>query len=113
MRETALQTPKAVKKKGEKELKAPEQKIKRSSAVQRTQVVPLQPMGVHSRADIHLQPVEDSTLEQLHVSWRKLQEQGPGRNWDPWREAHVEAGFLEPPVTLRGINAQEAIPEER
>lgn len=42
MRETALQTPKAVKKKGEKELKAPEQKIKRFSAVQRTQVVPLQ-----------------------------------------------------------------------
>ncbi|KAM9590860.1 uncharacterized protein ACIBXB_005909 [Morphnus guianensis] len=31
------------------------------------QAVPLQPMEVHSGADIHLQPVEDPTLEQVDV----------------------------------------------
>jgi len=29
------------------------------------QVVPLQPMEVHCGADIHLQPMEDPTLEQV------------------------------------------------
>ena len=29
------------------------------------QAVPLQPMEVHSGADIHLQPMEDPTLEQV------------------------------------------------
>jgi len=29
------------------------------------QAEPLQPMEVHSRADIHLQPMEDPTLEQV------------------------------------------------
>ncbi|GAB0190217.1 acid sphingomyelinase-like phosphodiesterase 3b [Grus japonensis] len=32
------------------------------------QAVPLQPMEVHSGADIHLQPVEDPTPEQVDVS---------------------------------------------
>jgi len=31
------------------------------------QVVPLQPVEVHSGADIHLQPVEDPTLEQMYA----------------------------------------------
>jgi len=31
------------------------------------QVVPLQPMEVHSGADIHLQPMEDPTLEQMYA----------------------------------------------
>ncbi|OPJ67035.1 hypothetical protein AV530_016960 [Patagioenas fasciata monilis] len=29
------------------------------------QAVPLQPMGIHSGADIHLQPMNDPTLEQV------------------------------------------------
>ncbi|GAB0203842.1 AN1-type zinc finger protein 5-like [Grus japonensis] len=31
------------------------------------QAVPLQPMEVHGGADIHLQPVEDLTLEQVEA----------------------------------------------
>ncbi|GAB0208202.1 AN1-type zinc finger protein 5-like [Grus japonensis] len=31
------------------------------------QAVPLQPMEVHSGADIHLQPMEDPTLEQVET----------------------------------------------
>jgi len=36
-------------------------------------VVPLQPMKVHGRADIHMQSMEDPTPEQVDVPWRKLQ----------------------------------------
>ena len=31
------------------------------------QAVPLQPMDVHGGADIHLQPMEDPTLEQVEA----------------------------------------------
>jgi len=37
------------------------------------QAVPLQPMGVHSQADIHLQPMEDPMLEQVDI---------PKGDWD-------------------------------
>ncbi|CAM9154447.1 unnamed protein product, partial [Bubo scandiacus] len=65
------------------------------------QAVPLQPMEVNSEADIHLQPVEDPTTEQVNVSKggcdpvesphcsRLLA--GPVA---PWRGAHVGAGLL-------------------
>ena len=33
------------------------------------QAVPLQPMEVHGGADIHLQPMEDPTLEQVDAQW--------------------------------------------
>ncbi|PKU47097.1 hypothetical protein llap_2592 [Limosa lapponica baueri] len=57
------------------------------------QAVPLLPMEVHGGAEIHLQPVEDPTPEQVHVSeggcdpmgsphWSRLLA-GPG---GPWRE---------------------------
>ncbi|KAK4830792.1 hypothetical protein QYF61_013625, partial [Mycteria americana] len=36
-------------------------------------VVPVQPMEVIGGADIHLQPVEDPTLKQADMPWRKLQ----------------------------------------
>ena len=48
-------------------LQAPEQREIPLQPVVKTmvrQAVPLQPMEVHGGADIHLQPVEDPTLEQ-------------------------------------------------
>ncbi|GAB0182127.1 acid sphingomyelinase-like phosphodiesterase 3b [Grus japonensis] len=36
------------------------------------QAVPLQPMKVHSGADIHLHPWEDPMLEQVDVPWKLL-----------------------------------------
>ena len=82
MRETTLQTPRSVKKEGEEVLQAPEQRE-----------IPLQPMEVHGGADIHLQPVEDPTPEQVDARtggcdpmgspcWSRLLA-GPV---DPWRE---------------------------
>ena len=55
------------------------------------QTVPLQPMEVNSGADIHLQPVEDPTLEQVDVPQGGCDPKG---NWsrllagpvDLWRE---------------------------
>ena len=54
MRGTAVQTPRSVKKEGEEVLQAPEQRE-----------IPLQPMEVHGGADIHLQPMEKPTPEQV------------------------------------------------
>ena len=68
MRGTTLQTPRSVKKEGEEVLQAPEQREILLQPVVKTmvrQVVPLQPMEVHGGADIHLQPMEDPTLEQV------------------------------------------------
>ena len=73
MRETTLQTPRSVKKEGEEVLQAPEHREIPLQPVGKTmvrQAVPLQPMEVHSGADIHLQPMEDPTLEQ--VCWQDL-----------------------------------------
>ena len=67
MRGTTLQTPRSVKKEGEEVLQAPEQGEIPLQPMVKTmvrQAVPLQPMEVHSGADIHLQPVEDPTPEQ-------------------------------------------------
>ena len=54
------------------------------------QAVPLQPMEVHGGADIHLQPVEDPTPEQVDASEggcnpmrAHIETVGPV---DPWRE---------------------------
>ena len=70
------------------------------------QVVPLQPMEVHGGADIHLQPMEDPTLEQVDVPegscdpmespcWSRLLSAAVA----PWRGAHAGAGLLAGPVT--------------
>ena len=53
---------------GEEVLQAPEQREIPLQPVVKTmvrQAVPLQPMEVHSGADIHLQPVEDPMPEQV------------------------------------------------
>lgn len=105
MRETVLQTPRSAKKEGKEELQSPEQ-IKRSSAVPNTGCPPAAhrcpwwsryPLAVnggpHTGAD-------GCFLKEVAAHGEPTQEQAPGRNWDQWREAHVQAGFLEPPVTL-------------
>ncbi|KAK4832278.1 hypothetical protein QYF61_021677 [Mycteria americana] len=71
------------------------------------QAVPLQPMEVHSGADIHLQPVEDPMLEQDCTPWKgPILEQfvkncslGEGPMLEkfmedciPWEGPHAEAG---------------------
>ncbi|GAB0204530.1 acid sphingomyelinase-like phosphodiesterase 3b [Grus japonensis] len=56
------------------------------------QAVPLQPMEVHSGADIHLQPVEDPTPEQVETPEGAC---GPME-----RGAHAGAGLLAGLVTL-------------
>ena len=66
MRETTLQTLRSVKKEGEEVLQVPEQELPCSLCMVE-QVVPLRPMEVHGGADIHLQPVEDPTLEQVDM----------------------------------------------
>jgi len=49
------------------------------------QAVPLQPMEVHCGADSHMQPMEDTMLEQLDVPCGKpTQDQAPGRTVAPW-----------------------------
>ena len=67
-----MQTPRSLKKEGEEMLQAPEQRFPcspwRKTMVR--QAVPLQPMEVHSGADIHLQPREDPTLEQVDARRR-------------------------------------------
>ena len=68
MRETTLQAPRSVKKEGQEVLQAPEQ-VPLQPVVNTVvkQAVPLQPMEVHGGADIHLQPVEDPTPQQVDV----------------------------------------------
>ncbi|GAB0209072.1 epimerase family protein SDR39U1 [Grus japonensis] len=69
------------------------------------QAGPLQPMEVDGGADIHLQPMEDSTLEQVEAPEGDCDPMGSPR-WsrllagpvDPWR-AHTGAGLLAGPVT--------------
>ena len=69
MRETSLQTPRSVETEGgggapgtgaEIPLQPTEETMVR-------QAVPLQPMEVHGAAGLHLQPMEDLTLEQVDV----------------------------------------------
>ncbi|KAK4806844.1 LOW QUALITY PROTEIN: hypothetical protein QYF61_012565 [Mycteria americana] len=59
------------------------------------QVVPLQPMEVHSGGDIHLQPVEDPTLEQVDA---------PEGGCDPMGSLYWSR-LLAGPVTLWGTHA--------
>ncbi|GAB0177996.1 AN1-type zinc finger protein 5-like [Grus japonensis] len=67
VRGTTLQTPRSVKKEGRRLLQAPEQRSPCSPLVKTMvrQAVPLQPMEDDGGADIHLQPVENPTPEQV------------------------------------------------
>ncbi|KAK4824540.1 hypothetical protein QYF61_016144 [Mycteria americana] len=65
-----------------------------------TEVVLLQPVEDHSGADIHLQPMEDPTMEQA-----------ADRNRSPWRGPLAEAGFLERPVADGGPMLEQSVPE--
>ncbi|OPJ76687.1 hypothetical protein AV530_015336 [Patagioenas fasciata monilis] len=74
------------------------------------QVLPPQPIKVHSGADIHLQPVEDPIPEQVDAPegdcdpMRKpTLEQAPGRTCDPVEKgAYAGASFLAGLVTPWG-----------
>ena len=66
MRETTLQTPRSVKKEREEVLQVPKQALQ--PLVGKTtvrQAVPLKPTEVHGGADLHLQPREEPTPEQV------------------------------------------------
>jgi len=70
VRETTLQTPRSVKKEGEEVLQALEWRFFSLKLIMKTmvrQAVPLQPMEVHSGADLHLQLMEDPTPEQMYA----------------------------------------------
>jgi len=73
VKETTMQTPKLVKKEGKEVLHALEQRLVLHALEQPmvktmvSQAVPLQPMEVRGGADIHLQPTEDPTPEQVGV----------------------------------------------
>jgi len=60
-----LQTPRSVKKEGEEVLQAPDQNFPLELMMKTMvrQVVPLQPMEVHSGADLHLQPMEGTPCQ--------------------------------------------------
>ncbi|KAK4827851.1 hypothetical protein QYF61_022001 [Mycteria americana] len=75
-------------------------------------------MEVHSRADIHLQPVEDPTLQQVDMSQGKLQpmedpmqKQAPGRSCSLWRRVHAGASFLAGPVAWERPTLEQSISE--
>jgi len=76
------------------------------------QAVSVQPMEVHSGANIHLQPVEDPTPEQADAQRRlgplgePMLNQAPGRTCGPvQRGAHAGAGLLAGLVNPWGIQA--------
>ena len=66
------------------------------------QAVPLQPLEVHGGADIHLQPMEDATLEEVHAPEGSCDpmERGPhqsrfsGRTCDLMGDPHCSSLFL-------------------
>jgi len=72
MRETTLQTPRAVKKEGEEVLQVQEQRFPLQPIMNTMvrQVVPLQPVEVQGGAEIQLQPTEDPTPEQVDAPRR-------------------------------------------
>jgi len=67
VRETTLQTPRSVKNTWEEVLQMPEERFSPAAhgADYGEPGCPLQPMEVHGRADLHLQPGEDPMLEQV------------------------------------------------
>jgi len=76
------------------------------------QAAPLQPMEVHSGADLYPQPGEDPTPEQGDARrklWPRGQpalEQAPARTRGPMeRGAHTGAGLLAGLLTLWGTHA--------
>ncbi|GAB0205794.1 AN1-type zinc finger protein 5-like [Grus japonensis] len=64
------------------------------------QAVPLQPMEVHGGADIHLQPVEDPTLEQVET---------PEGGCDPGRSLRWSKLLAGPVAPWRGEPTPEQI----
>ena len=72
MREATLQTPRSGKKEGGGGAPGTGAEIPLQPVVKTMvrQAVPLQPMDVHSGADIHLQPVEDPMPEQMDARRR-------------------------------------------
>ncbi|GAB0186839.1 hypothetical protein GRJ2_001149200 [Grus japonensis] len=75
------------------------------------QVVPLQPMEDDGGADIHLQPMEDPTPEQVDAKRRPcgkpVLEQAPSRTCGPVeRGAHARAVLLAGLVTPWGTHAE-------
>ena len=95
MRETTLQTPRSVKNEGEEVLETSEQSLPLQLVLKTMarQVVPLQPMEVHSEADLHLQPVEGIPHWSRGMPEGRCDPVGSPR-WsrllpgpaDPWRE---------------------------
>jgi len=65
VKETTLQTPRSVKKEWEEVLQAPEQRVFLCNKTMVRQAVPLKPTEVHGGADLHLQPMQDPTPEQV------------------------------------------------
>ncbi|GAB0182007.1 hypothetical protein GRJ2_000666000 [Grus japonensis] len=73
------------------------------------QAVPLQPMEVHGEADIHLQPVENPTLEQVEVPREGCDSVGSpcwsrfaGRTCDPMGDPRWSSLFLKDYSPLKG-----------
>ncbi|GAB0180577.1 AN1-type zinc finger protein 5-like [Grus japonensis] len=78
------------------------------------QAVPLQPMDIDGGADIHLQPLEDPTLEQVDVPKGGCDSMG-SPHWSRllagpvalWREVYAGAGLLAGLVTPWGTHTGE------
>jgi len=72
VRQATLQTPRSVKKEGGGGAPGTGAEIPLQPMGKTTvrQAVPLQPMEVHGDADLHLQPMEDPTLEQVDACRR-------------------------------------------
>ncbi|CAN0302372.1 unnamed protein product, partial [Bubo scandiacus] len=97
------------------------------------QAVPLKPMEVYGRADIHLQPVEDPTPEQVDVPkggcdpirslcWSRLLagpvipwreeftlEQAPGRTYDPPGDPLWSSLFLKDCTLSKGPTLEQFV----
>lgn len=97
-------TPSSVKKQKEEVPQAPEQRFPWApGAAHGEAAVPLQPMGVPGGAQIHMQPAENPTPEQVDALWfseKPTLVQAPGRTCGLMeRGAHGGAGFLATLVT--------------
>lgn len=90
MRERSMQTPGSVQKEGQEVLQALELKSSEAPrAVHGEGAVPLQPMGIHNGAEIHLQPQEEThtraggCAQRMLWSCGKPAQVGPVA---PWKE---------------------------
>jgi len=112
VRETALRTPRSVKKEGGGGAQNVGTETLPLQVVMKTmvrQAAPLQPMEVHGGADIHLQPVEGTPRWSRWVpegGCEPVLEQAPARTYGPVeRGAHAGAGLLAGLVTPWGTHA--------